>query len=160
MGDYGSLLARAVVSLDVCRSGSAVPSPSAGLADGRQRQGYHRVCGFVELGERLRAEVAPGDLPLVVLLGQDRTDQSDYGVAVREDSGHVGAAFDLTVDPLERVGRPDLAPVLGWEAEVGEHVVLSRVHQLGHSREAGAEALGNLAPLLVRRGRVGLDEHG
>jgi hypothetical protein len=33
--------------------------------------------------------------PLVVLLGEHRSDQADKGVTVREDPDHVGAAADL-----------------------------------------------------------------
>jgi hypothetical protein len=46
-------------------------------------------------GEDFQAEVAAAFGPLVVLLGQDRADQADQGVAVGEDADHVGAAADL-----------------------------------------------------------------
>jgi hypothetical protein len=38
--------------------------------------------------------------PLVVLLGEDGTDEPDNGVAVREDADDVGAPADLLVEPL------------------------------------------------------------
>lgn len=63
----------------------------------------------------MEAHVAVGDLPLVVLLGEDRTDQADDRRAVREDADDVGAPAQLAVEPLLRVGRPDLAPVVAVE---------------------------------------------
>jgi hypothetical protein len=52
-----------------------------------------------------------GDLPLVVGLDQDGAGQAEQGGGVGEDADDVGAAFDFLVEPLERVGRPDLLPV-------------------------------------------------
>ena len=42
---------------------------------------------------------------------QDAADQAHHRRGVGKDADHVGAAFDLLVEPLERVVRPDLAPV-------------------------------------------------
>ncbi len=39
-----------------------------------------------------------------------------------EDPDHVGAPFDLLVDPLERIGRGDLAPVGSRERRMGGDV--------------------------------------
>jgi hypothetical protein len=47
-----------------------------------------------------------------VLLGEQGADQADDRGAVGEDADDVGAAADLLVQPLERVVRPELAPVL------------------------------------------------
>ena len=110
-----------------------------------------------EFGERLGAQVASCDLPLVVLLGQDGADQADDGVVVGEDADHVGAALDLAVEAFERVVGPDLAPVLGREGEVGEHVRLRLVQQGGQAGEAIAEAVGDAPPLLPRLAAL-LDE--
>jgi hypothetical protein len=52
---------------------------------------------WAELAKRLGAEVAAGDLPLVVLLGEDGTYQANYSAVVGEDAYHVSAAFDLLV---------------------------------------------------------------
>lgn len=60
----------------------------------------------------------------------------------------VGAALDLAVDALERIGGRDLRPVLPGEAHVGEHVLAGDVHQLAELRVLGAEGIGNLVPLL------------
>jgi len=50
--------------------------------------------------------------------GQHR-DQADEGGVVGEDADDVGAAADLAVEALERVGRAQLAPVLGREGVEG-----------------------------------------
>jgi hypothetical protein len=42
-----------------------------------------------EFGERLGAEIAAGDLPLVVLLGQDSADEAGDGGVVGEDADDV-----------------------------------------------------------------------
>lgn len=51
------------------------------------------------------------DGPFVVGLEDDGGDEPGDGGVVGEDPDDVGAALDLAVDALERVGRPDLAPV-------------------------------------------------
>ncbi len=69
-------------------------------------------------------QVAPlGDLPLVVGLEQHRPGQAGDGRLVGEDADHVGAALDLAVEALQRVGGPDLAPVGLGEAGEGEEVL-------------------------------------
>ena len=62
------------------------------------------------LGQDVQADVAAHLGPFVVLLGQDRTDQADQGIAAGEDPDDVGAAADLPVEPLLRVVAPDLPP--------------------------------------------------
>jgi hypothetical protein len=44
-------------------------------------------------------------LPFVVHVGEHRADEADHGRVVGEDADHAGSAFDLLVDPLERVGN-------------------------------------------------------
>lgn len=51
-------------------------------------------------GEAFGAHVATGHGPLIVLFGEDRSDESDYGFAVREDPDHVGAAPERLVEVL------------------------------------------------------------
>ena len=63
--------------------------------------GVHGVLGQV---------AAVGDLRFVVGLDQDGAGESHEGFGAGEDSGDVGATFDLLVHPLERVGGPDLLP--------------------------------------------------
>ena len=43
-------------------------------------------------------------LPLVVLFGQDRADEPPDGRLVGEDADHVGAALELLVQSLGRIG--------------------------------------------------------
>ncbi len=59
----------------VCRSGARNSSPFVVQLTAGRGQRYHLLVGFVELGQRLGTEVAADDLPLVVLLGQDRPDE-------------------------------------------------------------------------------------
>ena len=59
------------------------------------------------LEERLHRagrQVAAADEPLVVLLDAEHPCQADQGRVVGEDADHVGAAADLLVEALERVG--------------------------------------------------------
>jgi hypothetical protein len=66
------------------------------------------------------AEVAATDEPFVVLLDHDAGGEADQRAVVGEDADDVGAAADLAVDPLERVGRAQLRPVVDGEALEGE----------------------------------------
>ena len=47
--------------------------------------------------------------PVVVLFGEHGAYEADDGVVVGEDANDIGPALYLFVDPLQRVGRPDLA---------------------------------------------------
>ena len=62
-------------------------------------------CGHLldQFGQRLGAEVATGDLPLVMLLGQDGTNEAGDGGVVGEDADDVGAALDLAVEAFDGV---------------------------------------------------------
>ena len=83
----------------------------------------------------------------VVLLEQDRPDQAGDRGLVGEDADHLGAALDLAVDALQRIGRVDLGPVLLGEAHVGEHVLLGFIKQCGELGQLGPDLVGDLAPL-------------
>src|SRR5947208_633091 len=74
--------------------------------------------------------------PFLVLLGQDCPDQAGDGGAVGEDADDVGAAADLLVEPLERVGRPDLPPDGFGVGREAEQVGLGLVQQLCGCGEA------------------------
>ena len=82
---------------------------------------------------------------------------------IGEDADHVGAAFDhcaakrtlrCDVQPLMRVGAPDLAPVLLGEVQVdevfsvgvGQHVVAGGIHYRHSCWELLAQHLGDLLP--------------
>jgi len=67
----------------------------------------------------------------VVLLDREHGGQADQGGVVGEDADDVGAAADLAVKPLQRVGRAQLAPVVGWEGIQREDVLLGLLEQRG-----------------------------
>ncbi len=103
---------------------------------------------------------AVADLPFVVGVVEDGSDESDDGGVVGKDSDDAGSAFDLAVDALDGVGRPDLGPVLAREAGEREHFGLGLIHQRRDLGEAGGELVADLVPGLVDRGGVGLGERG
>lgn len=51
-----------------------------------------------------------------------RCDEPDDGILVGEDADDIGAALDLAVEALKRIGRVQLGTVRGWEAHIGEHI--------------------------------------
>lgn len=61
---------------------------------------------------------------------------------VGEDADDGGAAFDLAVQPLDRVGRAQFGPMGYREAHIGQHAGFALVHQGGE--------LGECWPELVR----------
>jgi hypothetical protein len=86
------------------------------------------------------AQVAAfGDGPVVVLVEQDGADEADDGGVVGEDADHVAAAFDLLVDPLERVRRRERAPVASGERGVSEDVGLGALEDRGGLGELAVE---------------------
>ena len=95
--------------------------------------------------QRVVAEVAAADEPLVVLLDHDAGGQPDQRAVVGEDADDVGAAPDLAVDPLERVGLAQLAPVVGGEGVEGEQVLLGLLEQVGDPRQRLAQAFERVA---------------
>jgi ribonuclease BN (tRNA processing enzyme) len=78
--------------------------------------GRHLLGRLGEEGHGALGEVAAvGHLPLVMGLDQHRTSQPKQGLRVGEDPDHMRAPLDLLVEPLQRVGRPDLLPVAAWQ---------------------------------------------
>jgi site-specific DNA recombinase len=71
-----------------------------------------------------------------------------------KDTDHVGAALDLAIEPLDRVGAVQLGPMRGGEVHVGEDVFLGGVHQGGELGHLGAELVGNGPPLGVGGGGI------
>ena len=49
---------------------------------------------------------------MIILLEQDSADQAGDGICVGEDADDVGAALDLAIESLQRVGGVDLRPVV------------------------------------------------
>jgi hypothetical protein len=83
------------------------------------------------LGDALKGHVAGSlDGPFVVLLEQQSADETGDGGFVGEDADDFGAALDLAIEALDRVGRVQLGAVLGREGHVGQDVGLGVVHYL------------------------------
>jgi len=76
--------------------------------------------------QRLKRHVAPLQLPLVVLLEQQRADEP----------------LDLGIEPLERIGAVDLRAMDLGEGHEREHVGFCAIHQLGKLRELAAQLIG------------------
>jgi|SRR6266850_3455244 len=74
------------------------------------------VAGLIELVHGLAAEIATSDCSLIVLLLEDGAGEAKKSSSVGEDADHLSASTDLPVQPLQRVGRPDLPAVLDREA--------------------------------------------
>ena len=93
-----------------------------------------------------------------MLLDQYGASESEQGGWVGEDADDVGASFDLFVDPLQRVRRPDLAPVFDREASEREEVFFRVVEHGGDLRVGALEHAGDLVELGPHVWRVGLGE--
>jgi hypothetical protein len=84
---------------------------------------------------RLRQVAALGHLPLVVGLDHHGGHQVFDRSVVREHPGHVGAPLDLTVEALQWIGGPDLAPVALGEGGKGQQVLFGVGEHGGNVRE-------------------------
>src|SRR6516165_7278259 len=60
--------------------------------------------GRSPFGHDLNLHITVLQLPFIILLEQYRANQSNDGGLIGEDADDIGAAFDLFVEPLERVG--------------------------------------------------------
>jgi hypothetical protein len=93
-----------------------------------------------------------------VLFDDDGGDEPVDGGVVGEHANDIAASLHFPVDPFERVGRPDLAPVLEREGREREGVVAG-VDQNGDDvGELAAECGGDAVELLANRSGVGLGE--
>ena len=110
--------------------------------------------------ESFERQVSTLQLPLVVLLEQERTDQACDGCRVGEDADDVGSAFYLGIKPLQRICRMDLRPVCLREAHVGEDVRFGAIHQFGQFLILRPQLIGNDAPLRDCGVEGVLREHG
>src|SRR5260370_42230426 len=70
------------------------------------------VAGLIELVHGLGAEVAAADCPLVVLLLEDGAGEAKESSSGGKYADHPTGPTAPAVQPLERGGGPDLAPVL------------------------------------------------
>src|SRR5215210_3635453 len=91
--------------------------------------------------QRVVAEVAAADEPLVVLFDDDARCEPDERAVVGEDADDVGAPADLAVDPLERIRRAQLRPVVCREAVEGEQVLLGLFQERRNLRQRLAQSL-------------------
>src|SRR6185312_8258695 len=110
--------------------------------------------------QSFKLQVPALQLPLVVLLEQQRANETRYGGFVREDAHDIGAPLDLGVEPLQWVCGVDLHAMRLREGHEGEHVGLGVIHQRCELGELGSELIGDDAPLLDRRFVRVLREHG
>lgn len=94
--------------------------------------------------------MTPLQRPFVVLLEQQGAHEAADRGLVWEDVHDLGAALDLPVVPLERVGAVNLGAVLRREANVRERIVLVLLHQFCDLREALAQLADDCAPLIAR----------
>jgi hypothetical protein len=90
------------------------------------------------------------DEPFVVLLDHHGGGEPDQCLVVGEDADDVGAAADLAIDPLERVGGAELRPVHGGEGVEGEQVFLGVFEQVGDFRQRLAQPAERVADELAR----------
>jgi hypothetical protein len=110
----------------------------------------HQLQGLLGLRDLCHGglgEEAPAlELPFLLLLQQLAAHQAGDRGVIGEDTDDIGAALDLLVEPLERVGAPDLAPVLLREVEEGQHVITGGLHHRYGGGELLAQHLGDPLP--------------
>jgi len=100
---------------------------------GLQGGDFRRVHGGIlaDGGDGFQRHVTTSDRPFVVLLQHQRSDKTSDGGLIRKDTYDIGAALDLFVEALKRIGRMDL-PLVGLrESLVRQYVVFGAQHQLG-----------------------------
>jgi hypothetical protein len=105
--------------------------------------------------DRAGGQVAARHEPLVVLLDAEHPGEADQGGIVGEDADHVGAAADLFVEALERIGRAQLAPVISWERVEGEQVRLGVLEQRGDLAQRPFEMRDGFGEPVARLGQRG-----
>ena len=86
--------------------------------------------------------------PFVVLLHQDRADETDDGVFIGEDTNDVGSAFEFAVGALDGAGRAYLDPMLPREVYEGEDVDLGGVEKDGTLWQIGAQLIGDMTAVV------------
>ena len=87
--------------------------------------------GDAGTGQNVEAEVAAAFGPFVVLLGRNRTDETDQGVTGGEDPGDIGPPADFTVSAVPADCGPHLPPDLLREACEREHIGMGGVQVRG-----------------------------
>ena len=113
---------------------------ASGGSDGEGLQGF-------------KLHVSPVQTPFVVLFEQHGADRTRNGRVVGEDTYDFGAALDLGVEPLQRVGDVYLQPVRTGEGHGRQHFVLGAVHQRTQLGQLASQLICDRAPL--RMGGLG-----
>lgn len=101
-----------------------------------------------------------GHGPFVVLFEQDGADQPHDRCLVGVNADDVGAALDLLVEPLERVGGVQLAAQLLGAIHEGEDIVFGLVHHGCKILKAFVQAVGEVATLFTGGADVWVGEGG
>src|SRR3712207_9438309 len=71
--------------------------------------------------------------------------EAQQGRGVGKDADDVGAPLDLLVQPLQRIGRPDLLPVADREGGEGQQVISGVAqHGLNGGGTTGGQAGGDV----------------
>ena len=99
-----------------------------------------------------------GGDPLVVDVEEDGTAEADDRRFVGKDAHNTTPTLQFLVEPLERIGRPDLAPVLGGEGGEGQYFLLRFPHQSRALCEPVLQGGCHLVPLGVHVGARHLSE--
>src|SRR3954469_16032175 len=110
----------------------AAPGPMPTQWAGPSSAELHRILLLGPSVQHVYREVAPCHGPLVVLLGEHGTNETNKRCSVGENSNDVGSAPNFLVEALGRVVAPDLTPVLLGKGCEGEDVSLG-VHEHGRS---------------------------
>jgi hypothetical protein len=70
-------------------------------------------------------------------LEEQSADEPGNECFVGENADNIGGAFDLAVEPLQRVCGMDFGAILGGEAHISEHVGLGVIEQAGEFWQNG-----------------------
>jgi hypothetical protein len=114
-----------------------------GVKTGEQR--LHHLLGsrLQQFVHELLTEVATTDGPLVVLLLKLGAHQAQQRGSVGKGADHFAAATDLAVEPLQRIGGPDLPTMLQRETVKGDDVDLGLLQNGDQFREAPLKKCGS-----------------
>ena len=83
----------------------------------------------------------------IILLQQERSDETGDGVVVWKDPHHVRSALNFAIETLNGVCGVDLGAMLLGEAHVGQNIVLCFIHDGRELGYLGSDLIGNRAPL-------------